>query len=58
MLEIIRTDKNLASSDASEPRVILRRNNFESSTKLDALIQNLRMLLHFLTSTEQLELIY
>ncbi|KAF8913214.1 P-loop containing nucleoside triphosphate hydrolase protein [Gymnopilus junonius] len=44
LLEIIRVGENSGSSNASEPRVVLRRNNFESSTKLDALIQDLRKL--------------
>lgn len=43
-MEIMRKDKNrdLASSQASDTPVILRKNDFQSSTKLDALVQNLR----------------
>ncbi|KDR85554.1 hypothetical protein GALMADRAFT_51611 [Galerina marginata CBS 339.88] len=47
LVEIIRRDKNytLTNSQTSEGGVILRRNDFQSSTKLEALVQNLRMVL-------------
>ncbi|KJA28563.1 hypothetical protein HYPSUDRAFT_33995 [Hypholoma sublateritium FD-334 SS-4] len=41
LVEVIRQDKN---SSSGELPVVLRKNNFQSSTKLDALIQNLRKL--------------
>ncbi|TFK26658.1 DNA repair protein RAD5 [Coprinopsis marcescibilis] len=48
LVEIVRKpkkeDDQPPSSQASEPDVVLRRNDFQSSTKLDALIQNLRRL--------------
>lgn len=52
MLEVFRPRKTKAtvsqpSSQASVPDVILRRNDFRSSTKLDALLQNLRKYLRF-----------
>ncbi|KAF8956086.1 RAD5-like protein [Flammula alnicola] len=46
LVEIIRKDENAALTDSqpSGSGVILRRNDFQSSTKLEALIQNLRKL--------------
>lgn len=43
-MEIVRKDKNsdLTSSQSSDTPVVLRRNDFQSSTKLDALIRSLR----------------
>ncbi|PPQ79873.1 hypothetical protein CVT25_002929 [Psilocybe cyanescens] len=47
LVEIMRKDKNrdltMTNSQASDSPVILRKNDFQSSTKLDALVQNLRM---------------
>lgn len=48
LLEVVRpsksgkSDEEATGSQDSEPEVILRRNNFRSSTKLEALVQNLR----------------
>ncbi|KAH6917080.1 DNA repair protein RAD5 [Coprinopsis sp. MPI-PUGE-AT-0042] len=51
LVEIVRKKKapkkeedEAPSSQASEPEITLRRNDFQSSTKLDALVQNLRRL--------------
>ncbi|KAK7064681.1 DNA repair protein RAD5 [Favolaschia claudopus] len=41
LMEVYRPPK---SSQDPEPRVVLRKNDFHSSTKLDALVQNLRRL--------------
>lgn len=48
LLEVVRSKKErdedaLPTSQSSAPEVILRRNDFRSSTKLDALVANLRM---------------
>jgi hypothetical protein len=48
LLEVVRPQKGRSgdlpsSSQSSLPAVILRRNDFRSSTKLEALVQNLRM---------------
>jgi len=40
LIEVIR--KDTINSQPLESAVVLRRNDFQSSTKLDALIQNLR----------------
>ena len=43
LVEIVRKDESAPfSSQASDSPVFLRRNDFQSSTKLDALIQRLR----------------
>ncbi|TFK41996.1 DNA repair protein RAD5 [Crucibulum laeve] len=47
LIEVVRRKKDQdapSSSQASEPEVILRRNDFHSSTKLEALVKNLRRL--------------
>ncbi|KAJ2918384.1 hypothetical protein MD484_g2007, partial [Candolleomyces efflorescens] len=47
LVEIIRTkreENEPSSSQPVEPAIVLRRNDFQSSTKLDALLQNLRRL--------------
>ncbi|RXW22669.1 hypothetical protein EST38_g3186 [Candolleomyces aberdarensis] len=47
LVEIIRTkgeENEEPSSQPAEPTIVLRRNDFQSSTKLDALLQNLRRL--------------
>ncbi|KAJ2927693.1 hypothetical protein H1R20_g9395, partial [Candolleomyces eurysporus] len=46
LVEIIRTkeENEEPSSQPVEPAIVLRRNDFQSSTKLDALLQNLRRL--------------
>jgi DNA repair protein RAD5 len=46
LLEVVRKSKNdegLPGSQNSQPEVTLRRNDFNSSTKLEALVKNLRM---------------
>ncbi len=40
LIEVIRKETN--GSQSLESTVVLRRNDFQSSTKLDALMQNLR----------------
>ncbi|KAL0951754.1 hypothetical protein HGRIS_008426 [Hohenbuehelia grisea] len=42
LVEVLRTSGQ--ANDEAEPKVVFRRNDFNSSTKLDALIQNLRRL--------------
>ncbi|RDB29142.1 DNA repair protein RAD5 [Hypsizygus marmoreus] len=46
LLEVVRRKKNpeISSSQASQPEVTLRRNDFMSSTKLQALVKNLHRL--------------
>lgn len=47
LLEVVRKSKNsdaLPNSQSSQPEVTLRRNGFHSSTKLEALVKNLRRL--------------
>ncbi|OSX66957.1 hypothetical protein POSPLADRAFT_1175676 [Postia placenta MAD-698-R-SB12] len=49
LLEVVRTKQELpedgsAAGQSSPPTIILRRNDFRSSTKLEALLQNLRHL--------------
>jgi len=47
LLEVVRKSKNgeeLPCSQSSQPEVTLRRNDFNSSTKLEALVKNLRRL--------------
>lgn len=51
LLEVVRSTKEQngdggASFQSSVPEVKLRRNDFRSSTKLEALVQNLRRRLH------------
>jgi DNA repair protein RAD5 len=53
LLEVVRKSKNgeaLPSSQSSQPEVTLRRNDFHSSTKLEALVKNLRMCTHIFHS--------
>lgn len=45
LVEILRKEKDSFRIQASDASPVLRRNNFQSSTKLDALIQNLRWFL-------------
>ncbi|KAG6830349.1 hypothetical protein H0H92_001142 [Tricholoma furcatifolium] len=46
LIEVVRRkrDPEISSSQASEPEVTLRRNDFQTSTKLQALLKNLRRL--------------
>lgn len=42
LLEVILKEESDTGEGESKPKVVIRKNNFVSSTKIDALIRNLR----------------
>ena len=42
LLEVVVKKESEAGEEENAPRVVIRKNDFVSSTKIDALIQNLR----------------